>query len=182
VKPLKFLRNTAPHAQYHTARPRFRSGDIFAQSHGSWGSWNDFKVMCVRVFTLSTYSHVGVIHVDPIDGHVYAIEAVRPKARRVRLSTIGPFYHLPMFRARWSEDTSFYVHQIIGAPYSQWDAIRAFFKPLPAGTVSECAALTREVLMRCGVDLGPMSRPDSVVQRALELRASITFIKPGDMR
>jgi len=162
---------------YGQARPEFRSGDIYAQSHGGWGSWKDFKVMCVRVFTLSTYSHVGVIEVDPTDGHVYAVEAVTPCAHRVLLSSIGSFYHLPIQRARWTSVTSRYVRGILGTPYSQLDAMRAFFKPLPSGTVTECAALTREVLNYASVFLGPMSRPDAVVQRALELGASITFIK-----
>jgi len=115
--------------------------------------------------------------VDPVDGHVYAVEAVTPCAHRVLLSSIGSFYHLPVKHALWTEVTTGFVHSIMGTVYSQLDAMRAFFKPLPAGTVTECAALTREVMRYAGVDLGPMSRPDAVVQRALELGASITFIK-----
>ena len=174
------LRDAAK-ARYYTARPRFRSGDVIAQSHGSWESWSEIKVLLVRAFTLSTYSHVGVVEVDHSDGRVYVVEAVRPCARRVPLSTIGPFYHLPMHGARWSDAASRYVRSIIGTPYSQINAIRAFFKPLPAGDVSECAALVREVLARAWVDLGPMSRPDAVVQRALELRSSVTFITKEDI-
>jgi hypothetical protein len=174
---LRKLTQAAPAVPYGWQRPAFRSGDIFAQSHGGWGTWKDFKVMCVRVCTLSTYSHVGVIEVDPTDGRVYAIEAVQPCVHRVPLSTIGSFYHLPMRRAQWDRGTAMYVDEVLGTPYSQLDAIRAFFNPLPAGTATECAALTREIEMRCGVDLGPMSRPDAVVQRALELGSSITYIQ-----
>jgi hypothetical protein len=177
VNRLKKLKQAAPTAQYKQQRPQFRSGDIFAQSHGGWGSWKDIKVMLVRVFTLSTYSHVGVIEVDPTDGRVYAIEAVQPVVHRVPLSTIGSFYHLPMRGAKWDWRADAAVKSALGTPYSEWDAIRAFFSPLPAWTVTECAALTREIEMRCGVDLGPMSRPDAVVQRSLELGSSITFIK-----
>lgn len=174
------LRNqtrAAPIVPYGWHRPNFRSGDIFAQSHGGWSSWRQIKVMAVRVFTLSTYSHVGVVEVDHTDGRVYAIEAVQPVVHRVPLSTIGSFYHLPMRRAWWGVAASIAAKDALGTPYSQLDAMRAFFSPLPAGTVTECAALTREIEMRCGVDLGPMSRPDAVVQRALELGSSITFVQ-----
>ncbi len=177
---LQKLKANAPQACYHGARSGFRSGDLFAQSHGGFDSFNDVLVLGVRVFTVSTYSHVGVIHVDPVDGRVYAVEAVRPCARRVLLSEVGNFYHLPMRQARWTEVTTDYVRSILGTLYSRWAAIRAFFSPLPAGSVSECAALTREVMLRAGVDLGPMSRPDSVVKRALELGSSITFVQHVD--
>lgn len=168
-----------PQVPYKWARNQFKSGDVFAQSHGGWGSFNDIKVLGVRLFTLSTYSHVGVIEFDESDGHFYAVEAVRPAAHRVLLSSIGPFYHLAIPKVKWTVATSAFVKRIIGALYSQLNAIKAFFKPLPEGDVSECAALTREVLRHAGVHLGAMSRPDAVVQRALELGATITYIKNG---
>lgn len=170
------LRRAAPAEPYRWRRPSFRSGDLIAQSHGGWSSWKDIQVAIVRIGTMSTYSHVGVIEVDQSEGRVYVVEAVRPCAHRVPLSTIGSFYHLPM-PARWTLDTSLYVKSILGSPYSRLAAIRAFFRPLPAGSVSECAALAREVLLKASVDLGPLSRPDSVVQRALELDSFLTFIK-----
>ncbi len=175
-RALHLLKVSAPQRAYGHARPAFRSGDVIAQSHGDWSSWKSIKVMGVRVFTLSTYSHVGVIEVDQVDGRVYVVEAVEPCVHRVPLSSIGSFYHLPT-RARWTDSTSKFVRSVLGTGYSQLDAMRAFFRPLPAGTVTECAALTREVLMRADVDLGPMSRPDAVVQRCLALRSSLTFIE-----
>ncbi len=178
---LRKLKANALQVHYGWARRSFRSGDLIAQSHGGWSTWHDIQVGAVRVCTLSTYSHVGVIEVDQSDGRVYVVEAVRPCAHRVPLSSIGSFYHLPM-RARWTYATCQYVLTVLGAPYSRWDAIKAFFKPLPAGTVSECAALVREVLMRAAIDLGPLSRPDSVVQRALELGSHLTFIKNTEIR
>jgi hypothetical protein len=174
-KALRAAKRAAPAIPYNWSRKRFHSGDVFAQSHGGWSSWNEIKVLGVRAFTLSSYSHTGVIEFDPTDGHFYAVEAVRPAVHRVLLSSIGPFYHLPM-QATWTYATSKYVRSILGALYSQLDAIKAYFKPLPDGTVTECAALTREVLKRAGVDLGPMSRPDAVVQACLARGSSLTFI------
>jgi hypothetical protein len=173
---MRAAKRSAPVALYPTVRRAFRSGDLIAQSHGSWSSWAGVKVKLVRMFTLSTWSHVGVIEVCEEDGRVYVVEAVRPAARRVPLSSVGDFYHLPL-NARWNGHAALFVKLVIGSPYSEWDAIKAYFIPLPKGTVSECAALARELLERCGVDLGPSSRPDRVVQRALELKSTISFIK-----
>lgn len=166
----------SPSAPYGWMRPSFKSGDLIAQSHGDWKSWQGIQVIGVRAFTLSTYSHVGVIEVDETDGRVYLIEAVVPEIRRIPLSQAGSFYHLPL-PVVWTPETTEFAHAQIGKPYSKWDAIRAYFGPLPEGTVSECAALTREILLRASVDLGRISRPDTVVQRALELHSSVTFVE-----
>ncbi len=169
-------RDTAPAVPYATQRPTFTSGDLIAQSHGDFKSWKGIKVLAVRLFTLSTYSHVGVIYVDPTDGHVYVYEAVKPEVHRVRLSSIGSFYHLPMERAAWTAETTAYADSILGTEYSEWHAMLARFITLPAGDVSECAAMTRELMLRAGVDLGPLSLPDHVIQRAMEMGADMKFI------
>lgn len=180
-RSVKATRRAAPAVPYKVCRGHFRSGDLIAQSHGDWSSWVAIQTLSVRVFTGSTYSHVGVIEVDKSDGHVYVVEAVRPRSQRVRLSAIGSFYHLDLGRfARWSARTRFFAELCVGRLYSRWDAVRAYFWPLPAGTVSQCAALVREVLQRAGVNLGPKSRPDAVVQSALAMGCTLTFVKNDD--
>ena len=169
----------APSVPYKSFRPQFKSGDLIAQSHGSWSSWSDIQVIGVRAFTLSTYSHVGVIWVDPADRGVYVFEAVTPCVRRVRLSSIGSFYHLPL-HSRWTDYTTAFADATLGTPYSKLLAMFAFFAPLPAGTIRQCAALSREIMIRAGVDLGRMSRPDSVVQAALAMGSTLTFVKQGE--
>ncbi len=162
---------------YGQARAVFRSGDLIAQSHGDWQSWAGVQTLAVRVFTGSTYSHVGVIEVDPTDGHVYVIEAVRPCSHRVRLSAIGSFYHINLgVFADWTPRTRAYAASVVGVPYIRWDALRAYFVPLPAGKLTECAALVREVMQRASIDLGDFSRPDTVVQRALAMGCVLTYI------
>lgn len=175
-RKLRAYANSAPAVPYRWQRPQFRSGDLIAQSHGDWHSWSGIQVIGVRAFTLSTYSHVGVIWVDPADGGVYVFEAVSPCVRKVRLSSIGSFYHLPM-AAHWSDYSTAFAEATLGTPYSKLYALAAFFAPLPSGVVSQCAALSREIMIRAGVDLGRMSRPDSVVQSALALGSSLTFIR-----
>ena len=162
---------------YEKAKFGFRNGDLFFQSHGDWTSWKNIQVEMVRIFTLSTFSHSGVINVDT-DGNVYAVEAVEPSVHRVPMSTRGDFYHvsLPEHMVKWSVSTDAYIKRIIGTPYSRIDAVRAYFGPLPAGMVSECAAMTREVMIRAGVDLGTISRPDTVWLNAMELGATVQYI------
>lgn len=174
---LKLQAEQAPTILYRDVRDELRSGDIYAQSHGSWDNWNNIKVIGVRMMTLSTYSHVGVIEYDPTDGHYYAIEAVKPKSHRIRLSSIGPFYHMRVPKTSWSEATSAYAKSILGTPYSEWKAIIAYFWKLKDGDVSECAALCREIMKRASIDLGESSRPDRVVQSALSQGAALTYIE-----
>lgn len=148
---------------YDYVRPRIRSGDLLAFSHGDWSSFQGILVNGVRVFCKSTYSHVGVAWV--IKNRVFVIEAVVPMVRNFPLSLSGDFYWLPT-GAPWLDETEEYAVSTIGTPYKRWDAIRGYFEPLEDGNVHECASLAREILKRDGIDLGPMSRPDSVVQAA----------------
>ena len=179
MKNLRQSKRAAPPVPYGHCRPHFKSGDLIAQSHGDFKSFNGMLVIGVRVFTLSTYSHVGVIEVDQTDGRVYVYEAVRPQSHRVLLSSIGSFYHFPLPQARWNDIAKTFAQRAMGTLYSRWVAIKAYFGPLPAGTVCQCAALAREILLRCGVDLGPISRPDKVVQAALDMGSQMTFVVNG---
>jgi hypothetical protein len=169
-------KRAAPPIPYKWCRPGFKSGDLIAQSHGDWKTWNGIQVLAVRLFTLSTYSHVGVIEVDKTDGRVYVCEAVRPVTHRVPLSTIGDFYHLPL-PSKWTYATSHYRRSVMGVAYSKLAAIKAYFVQLAPGTVSQCAAFAIELLLRCGVDLGRKARPDALVQAALEMGSDLTFVR-----
>jgi len=60
--------------------------------------------------------------------------------------------------------------------YSELAAIQAYFKPLDSGSVNQCSAYAREVLLKDGIDLGPLSRPDTVVAAAQQRGAVMTFV------
>ena len=164
--------------KYFDARPLIRSGDLLAFSHGGWGTWKDIKVNLVRMFTRSTYSHVGIAWV--VGENVFVLEAVKPKLRIFPLSASGDFYLLPM-HAPWLQQSEDYALRKIGTDYSEMVAFRAFFGPLVKGSVQQCAAYAREILLCDGVDLGNRSTPDAVVYAALQLGCDIDFISnPGD--
>jgi hypothetical protein len=162
--------------QYSTIRPTIRSGDLIAFSHGGWSSWSSFKTMLVRMFTLSTYSHVAVAWV--VAGRVFILEAVKPKTRIFPLSLEGDFYHLPL-GAPWKPETEEFALQRIGVDYSEVNAVRAYFKPLEAGNVSECSAYVREVMLVDGIRLGELARPDAVIKAAQARGAKLTFVENG---
>ena len=158
---------------YTTARPLIRSGDLISQSHGDWTTWRGFKVNLVRIFTRSTYSHLGVAWV--IGGRVFILEAVKPKLRIYPMSKIGDFYLLPL-QAPWSEFAESMALKNIGVDYSEIVAMQAFFGPLQDGEVRQCAAYALAVLRADGIDLGSRATPDAVVLAAMQRGATCTLI------
>jgi hypothetical protein len=131
------------------------------------------------MFTRSTYSHVGIAWV--IGGRVMVLEAVVPETRIYPLSLEGDFYLLPM-DAPWRPDTEEFALGHIGVEYSQIKAMEAFFHPLAAGDMSECAAYVREVMAVDGIDLGTRSTPDAVVRAAQERGAILITVDNGGNR
>lgn len=158
---------------YAAARPLICSGDLVAQSHGDWTTWRGIKINLVRMFTRSTYSHVGVAWV--VGGRVFMLEAVKPRLRIYPMSKIGDFYWLPM-RARWCAAAESAALEKVGVEYSELVALRAFFGPLEEGNVQQCAAYALAVFKADGIDLGRRATPDAVVLAAMQRGATCTLI------
>ena len=161
---------------YATARKLIRSGDLISQSHGDWLTWRGIKTNLVRMFTRSTYSHLGIAWV--IGGRVFMLEAVKPKLRIYPMSKIGDFYLLPM-RAQWCEVAENLALEKIGVDYSELVAMQAFFGPLNVGNVQQCAAYALTVLAMDGIDLGNSAIPDHVVLAAMRRGAECTLVTQG---
>lgn len=159
--------------QYAEVRPLIRSGDILVFSHGDWKTWAGIKISIVRMFTRSTFSHVGLAWV--VGGRVFALEAVKPKLRIYPLSLLGDFWHVPT-DAAWTAQTEAYALDSVGVDYSELVALLAFFGPTDKGNVQQCAAYVREVLLRDGIDLGNRATPDAIVDAAIKRSGSIDFV------
>lgn len=151
--------------KYYQARPLIKSGDILAFSHGDWKTLNGFKINMIRIFTRSTYSHIGIAWV--VNNRVFVLEAVKPMLRIYPLSHLGSFYLIGM-DATWLSTTEDYALSKVGVKYSELLAVKAFFEPLEEGNVEQCAAYVREVLKRESIDLGRRSTPDAVIKQALK--------------
>ena len=158
---------------YAKARPLIRSGDLISQSHGDWMTWRGIKVNLVRMFTRSTYSHVGIAWV--VGGRVFILEAVKPKLRIYPMSKIGDFYLMPL-QARWCEVAENLALEKVGVNYSELVAMKAFFGPLEEGNVQQCAAYALAVLQADGIELGSSAIPDHVVLAAMQRGAECTLI------
>lgn len=151
--------------RYDEERPKIRSGDLLGWSHERWGSWYDFKVQMVRVFTRSEFCHVGIAHVS--EGRVWVLEAVKPLVRHFPLSKLRPFRWLPM-GLRWDAASAEYAFERVGDPYSERQAAFAFLGRLKIGAdrVQECAEYVIDVYRQEGVDLGPRAVPTDVIYAA----------------
>lgn len=160
--------------KYTDVRPLIRSGDMLAFNHGDWNTIDGIKTQVVHMATRSTYSHVGLAWV--VGGRVFVLEAVKPSIRIFPLSLSGPFYLLNM-NAPWTPETEEYALLHIGYPYSELNAMEAFFVSLPEGDVSECAAYVHEVLLRDGINLGLRATPDAVILQAQRQGASLLYIE-----
>lgn len=163
--------------KYSDARPLIRSGDLLAWSHRApwYRSWHDFKIAMVRMFTMSEYSHVGTAWV--VGGRVFVIEAVMPLVRIYPLSKLGEFYWMQL-EAEWSEATLEYALSKVGEPYSQLQAMQAFFHLPSADALWECAELARAIAAHDGIDLGNKATPTAVVYAALINGAKAALVTP----
>ena len=108
---------------YADARLRIKSGDVLAFSHRPIRSWYDLQIAIVRAFTRSEYSHVGIAY--RLAGRVFILEAVSSGIRIYPLSRCGAFYWIPRLRMTVAEEVEALLH--VGAPYSKWEALKAFF-------------------------------------------------------
>jgi len=163
---------------YSDARPLICSGDLIAQSTGSWLTWKGVKINFVRMFTRSTYSHVGIAWV--VGGRVFMLEAVSPKLRIYPMSSIGDFYLIPL-NANWSEAVEELALSKVGVNYSQATAVKSFFILLDADDVRQCAAYVLNILRSAGINLGTKAIPDDVVLKAMQAGATCVLVTQKEL-
>lgn len=137
--------------KYDDIRSTIKSGDVLAWTHKEWGSWNDFQIQFVRMFTRSEYSHVGVAWV--VGDRVFVIEAVVPKVRVFSLSDATPFYLLPCGVTYWNDEIAKKALSFVGQKYSKWQAILGALNKLRCGKDEswQCAELVNTLLQSGGV-------------------------------
>lgn len=137
--------------KYSKDRSKIKSGDVLAWTHRGWGSWYDVKIQAVRMFQRSEYSHVGIAWV--VAGRVFVLEAVVPKIRIYPLSKELPFYHIPISKDYWTPEIEEEALRLVGADYSQWEAIKSFKGGIKVGANSlwQCSEYVTYLLAKGGV-------------------------------
>lgn len=163
--------------RYADVRNHIKSGDMLLWTHRRLRSWYDFKVMLVRIFTMSKYSHVATAFVS--GGRVWVIESVTPLPRLVPLSNCLPCDWAPM-KAPWRPETEEFALSIIGKEgeeYSEGEAVRSTldgFDPFVPGRWF-CSKLVWRLLNKDGIDAGKDVTPSGLADFAME-RSSVTTL------
>jgi len=159
--------------KYADARPLIQSGAVIAWSHRKIRSLYDFKVMLVRLFTMSEYCHVGIVLV--MGGRVWVLEAVTPRVRLVPLSNLLPCYHLTGLGMTDEQvEAGLALVGKDGVEYSRGDAVKAYFgyNNRADGDIS-CAEFVNTIL-----DLPCLDTPSATVDFMLQNSSTLTEIQP----
>lgn len=153
--------------KYEVARDRIFSGHVIGWTHRGFGSWYDLKVQAVRAWTRSEYSHVGLA--CWWGSRLFALEAVLTGVRIFPLSRLRPFHHVPV-PVVWTPEVEEWAVDQVGAPYSQWQAIKAGVGMLKAGedSIWQCAEYVQAVLDVAGVKLPGDPTPSIIMDEALK--------------
>ena len=154
--------------KYADIRNSIKSGDTLAWTHRKLRSWYDFKVMLVRLFQMSEYSHVGIAIV--LAGRVWVLESVTPHPRFVPLSNLLPCYLVT--DAALTDEQVERGLSYVGREdydYSQWEAVKAYFnKNDPTDKSIQCAEFVNMIHERLW-----KATPSAVVGRLLENGSSL---------
>lgn len=163
--------------QYNQIRSKIKSGDILAWTHKGWGSWYDFQIQLVRIFTRSEYCHVGVAWV--VGDRVFVIEAVSPVVRIYPLSMELPCYLIPI-DSYWNDDVEKLALSFVGKPYSKIEAVMGFLGTLTTGADDkwQCAELVNTILTKVGLfkQGEVISTPSEVISALLNRGNSLLLI------
>ncbi len=155
--------------RYENLREHIKTGDVLAFTHKSWKSWYDVKVQLVRFFTQSEYSHVGLAWCA--NGRVFVMESVTGGIRIIPLSKCLPCYHLTM--PELTQEQLEKAFSVMGEPYSQWQAVQAFFGDIDnTDNQWECAEFVKVVSK-----LACKATPTAVVDYCLSSGATLTKIE-----
>lgn len=155
--------------KYQDLRNNIKTGDVLAFTHKSWKSWYDIKVQLVRFFTQSEYSHVGLVWCA--NDRVFVMESVTGGVRIIPLSKCLPCYHLNM--PELTQEQVELAFSVMGEPYSQWEAIQAFFgRENRKDSKWECAEFVSVV-----ANLMCKATPTAVVDYCLSSGATLTKIE-----
>ena len=163
--------------RYAEARNKIQSGDILAWTHKKWGSWYDWQVQAVRVFTQSEYCHVAVAWV--FGGRVFVLESVGAGVRIFPLSHELPCYWVQT-GVTWTPEVEELALAQIGAPYSKFRAIKDFLGIKEEYKIPHpwtCAEYTIYVEDALEFKLECDPTPSKVMQSCLHKDKTITLIE-----
>ena len=146
----------------------FKSGDLIAKSGTS------FLAKVVRLFTLSDFSHVGIVIVEE-DG-VYVVEAARPEVRKTPIEEMIPFYHIPMMIDRVDPVLKANLESHLGSKYSMFQAAISFIGIHIPDDKWYCTELAYDFYSRAGFHFKEKLTPTKFVREALNVHGILKYI------
>lgn len=165
--------------KYSECRDEIQAGDLVVFTHYKWASLYDIQVQLVRLFSLTEYTHVGVI--VKIGNRLFIAESVSPVVRLVPLSNFAEegFFVIPTRNPMTDEELEYLLKHVGKAKYSKWQAIKAWLNDLDIGKDGEfeCAEYVIAARRLSSLDLGPRAVPACVVQEALNKGLRLYYVK-----
>ncbi len=159
-----------PYVQH---RSQIRSGDLLVWSKNGHSKLSNFILFIIKLFTQSTYAHVGIAW--KIGKRLFVIEATIPQVRIIPVSEKDEFYHIPL-NIEWKKDYDVFLLDKIGLDYSIFDAINAFLgKRLEKDDRWQCAELANEFYRSIGIEFGEAYTPGDLVEAVLETRETSIY-------
>lgn len=158
-------------SNYPEIRDKLRSGDIIVACKGNLKSFNGFLSLLIRVFTASSYSHVGIV--VKLGNRCFVVEATPPVVRLYPLSKLDSFYVIKM-EQEWSREDENRLFELVGLPYSDWNSVASYFtgRPLANGKL-QCAQLVSSFY-----DWPNLLRPEQIVRYTQEkLGKQMVFVR-----
>lgn len=136
-----------------------KSGDLIA-----WTGTKGFYNKLIRLATLSEYTHVGIAVIE--NGKLYVVEATRPVVRKVELSGMTPFYHIPMGVVVDTVLTKV-LEDFIGKKYSLLQAALSVFNIYINDDKWYCTELCYEFYKKAGYEFDKRLTPTKFVKQAV---------------
>jgi hypothetical protein len=154
--------------EYIQIRPDLKSGDVVAITSGSLVS------RIVRLFTLSSYSHVGII-LD-IHGRKLLLEAVPPVVRIIPLSNKSNYYVIKLDKVLSPEAENLAFSYIGTAQYSVLEAIKSYFGLNRNPEAWQCVELVKRILQENGTPTDCKDTPRALVEYLLNTGGTLIHI------
>lgn len=112
-------------ANYEAYRENIKSGDLLIWSTDKTSFTSKLFYFIIRLFTLSSYAHVGVALWS--EGRLFVVEADMPRVRMIPISLANDFYHIAM-GIDVNQEQAVYLNNFIGKKYSLIKALKAYFR------------------------------------------------------
>jgi uncharacterized protein YycO len=163
--------------KYDVIRPQIKTGDILAWSHRGWGTWYDFQIQMIRMFTRSDFCHVAIAYVE--HDRVFAFEAVGSGIRMNPLSNDIPFYWVRTTEEILPETISWAFKQIGKKYQSKWKMVLDFFRESPKSDNDryQCSQLVIAFRDQNKNPLTDICTPDAVVNECWDRYDSVHFVE-----